>query len=262
MTEALFWDERAKKEYTYKGERFYTVTAIPYYYERRSIILGNIISLIHSNDVICDLGCGDGEYIRSILRKKQKCKIHGVDISKEMIGIAKKQNVSNLCTWEVSSNGISLEEKFDIIYSSALYAHISDDIMIQLLHNSYDHIKPEGNIVICEQTSPFRYSGDTYIRRSTSEYIHVLETCGFKIKNVFVIDFWFHRLVFERKIGKYFIKKCMEKYNISDKNEAMIILNRENGLYKNLSRLCVMLSHPRIFKKKNRWGYVFIVAGK
>ena len=41
-----YWDKRAACEYNYKGEKFYTMTAIPYYYERRNEIIKKIKRLI------------------------------------------------------------------------------------------------------------------------------------------------------------------------------------------------------------------------
>ena len=59
-----YWDKRAACEYNYKGEKFYTMTAIPYYYERRNEIIKKIKSIICNGMSVCDFGCGDGVYVR------------------------------------------------------------------------------------------------------------------------------------------------------------------------------------------------------
>lgn len=38
-----YWDKRAACEYNYKGEKFYTMTAIPYYYERKNEIIKRFV---------------------------------------------------------------------------------------------------------------------------------------------------------------------------------------------------------------------------
>ena len=71
VTTAAYWDKRAKREYIYKKEKFYTITPIPYYFRHRKIILDKIQSFIMNNKskVVCDFGCGDGEYISQFYRR-------------------------------------------------------------------------------------------------------------------------------------------------------------------------------------------------
>jgi len=63
-----YWDKRAACEYNYKGEKFYTMTAIPYYYVRRNEIIKKIKSIICNGMSVCDFGCGDGVYIRKFAK--------------------------------------------------------------------------------------------------------------------------------------------------------------------------------------------------
>lgn len=259
MSKGKYWDNRASREYTYKGEKFYTITAIPYYYRRRRIILKNIEKLIQENYKICDFGCGDGEYIKYFSKKCRSCSFHGVDISEDMVNIAKTRN-DDKKTWEISSDGIHSSQQFDLIYSSAVFAHISDADVKKLFTNIYEHTKLNGKFVICEQVAPYRYEGGTYIRRPLNEYVELLQKAGFKKFEYFIIDFWFHRIVFERRIGKYLVNKHL-KYNVDvDKQLVMLDLNK-NKIYKFFSTICAILSIPRVFKNsKNGWGYCFIVA--
>lgn len=140
MKEQNYWDDRANMEYEYKREKFYTITAIPYYYKRREIILDKINALMCDNYNICDFGCGDGEYIRILSKKNKTCSFHGVDISAEMIEVAKNRNQNAKITWEISGDGIHEDMLFDVIYSSAIFAHVTDEEVFTLLSNIYKHI--------------------------------------------------------------------------------------------------------------------------
>lgn len=80
-----YWDNRADLEYEYKGEKFYTMTAVPYYYARRGVIINELKKIIRNGMSVCDFGCGDGVYIRKI-ENTRRCFFHGVDISEHMIG--------------------------------------------------------------------------------------------------------------------------------------------------------------------------------
>lgn len=50
-----YWNARANKVYRYKGEEFYTITPIPYYYQRRKVILDFLAK--------CVCGGGQKEYV-------------------------------------------------------------------------------------------------------------------------------------------------------------------------------------------------------
>ncbi len=125
-----YWDSRANMEYEYKGEKFYTITAVPYYFKRREIILKYIKKTLNTRNQICDFGCGDGEYVKILSENYSNVTFHCVDISEDMIKIAKSRNTSIQITWEVSGYGIHDNRQFDYVYSSAIFAHISDDVML------------------------------------------------------------------------------------------------------------------------------------
>lgn len=266
-TNISYWDERAGKEYTYKKEKFYTITPVPYYYARRKIVIKKIEELIKKRELkkICDFGCGDGEYIKKLQR--QGLYFHGIDASSAMIDIAKSQIDSDNVSFEVSENGITGNDKFDMVYSSAVWAHIEDKPCQFLIQNIYEHLMKNGVFVICEQTAPIKYGrGGRFVRRSCEEYCHYLTNAGFTILNIEIIDFWLHRLLFEKHIVKWLSGR--KKYLLCTLEQTRINLNRHRT-YRIMSSFFTKLSIPRVFsgynskgKIRNRWGYCFIVAYK
>lgn len=257
-----YWDNRAKLGYKYKNERFYTITPIPYYYARRKIILKHIKSNIKGikHKKVCDFGCGDGVYINKLSSQFEDYYFHGIDISEEMIKVAKENNKSKKITFEVSSSGIKDENLYDVVYSSAIYAHLEDSLINELFDNIITHLHTGGKFIICEQVAPKRYGGETFTRRTQDEYVQFLKRSGFKIEEKFIIDFWLHRLFFEKKIQKVFFNYFSNKLDTS-KSNVLTYLNSLK-LYKIISLLLTLISYPRIFRNKNRFGYVFIVAIK
>jgi hypothetical protein len=63
-----YWLDRGNNLYEYKGEKYYTITPIPYYLKRRELLLKNVENIINKLVEkkrflkICDYGCGDGYY--------------------------------------------------------------------------------------------------------------------------------------------------------------------------------------------------------
>lgn len=134
-----YWDKRANKTVKYKGELFYTITPIPYYYERRKILLKHIkhfFTEFHAENIL-DLGCGDGEYIYQLYERGKR--LHGVDISAEMIKLATEKCRNCNISFEVSGDGVHERNNFDIAYIISVLAHVDDntaDILLKSAHQS------------------------------------------------------------------------------------------------------------------------------
>lgn len=265
-SEELYWSNRANKMYMYKGERFYTITPVPYYYKRRKVIINLLAKCIAASKVkdVCDYGCGDGEYLRLLgdcLDKKGmggKISWGAVDISNEMIKKA-EQNCRSIkdLNLEVSGIGIIGKKYYDIIYSVAVFAHVDDRLINQLLKNFSEHMSEQGKLIICEQVGTRRVEGETYIRRTVAEYRDIMEKAGFSVKEVKLIDFWAHRIFFERKIAKQFYNKMKG----ATYHDRQIEANR-HFFFKICSAFFTSLSKPYIFNRHNGWGYVFMIAHK
>lgn len=265
-TDTSYWDERASKEYTYRKEKFYTITPVPYYYARRKLVIKKIEKIIEENNFknICDFGCGDGEYIKKI--RKKELYLHGVDASSAMIEIAREQACYDNVSFEISANGITEDIMFDMVYSSAVWAHIDDKNCQCLMKNIYEHLHNKGIFVICEQTAPYKYGGGYFLRRTCEAYYHYLKSAGFTVLSIEVIDFWLHRLLVEKRLVKWLCKR--RKYSAYTSEQIRIELNRSK-IYRMISSVFTKLSIPRVFrglykgkKIRNRWGYCFCIALK
>ena len=262
-----YWNNRASNGVLYNGERFYTITPIPYYYERRKIILNNIFLWLYKKKEenselnCCDFGCGDGRYIYNLCDKFNTVHFHGLDYSENMINQAKtlfKDNPN--ISFEVSETGIK-DKFFDFVYSSAIWAHIEEDKVNEYFRNINQYLNKDGIFILCERIGPYRKEEKINIRRTLKNYSDLLESNNFKIIDSFIIDFWLHRILFEWILKRIFIKikKTFSK-NLTS-TEILLSLNN-NILYRFLSKVLTRLSKPCISKKKNGYGYCFIVSRK
>ena len=113
---------------------------------------------------------------------------------------------------------------FDLVYSTAIWAHLNDEEVCVLYKNAYQHIKHGGGVIICEQTAPYCYAGKNYLRRTTEQYVDLLKSTGFEVKEVTVIDFWLHRILMERHLVKWI---CARKMYVNiEPDEIKVALNR------------------------------------
>ncbi len=100
---------------------------------------------------ILDLGCGDGR-IDEVLVKSGAKQIYGIDISNNMIKLARDRNLEN-CKFELlPMEEISkINEKFDIVYSSLAFHYVED--LDSLLGDIYALLNKDG-ILLFSMESP------------------------------------------------------------------------------------------------------------
>lgn len=88
--------------------------------------------------IICEIGCGGGDNLMTVLKwcKKQQIKAHfiGIDIKKECIEFCKQRFSTSEVEWICSDyNKAIFKTKPDIIFSSLFCHHFSDTDLVKML---------------------------------------------------------------------------------------------------------------------------------
>jgi ubiquinone/menaquinone biosynthesis C-methylase UbiE len=147
-----FWlsdHEQSYKDFSYKdfleseNERMIS--------SRRSIMDVKIKPYLNSSMVVLDHGCGPGYLTNSVAPCCKK--VIGVDISGGVIACAKAINNQPNIEYLTEKNGEKLScienSSIDVIYSTAVMLHVTDDVCKKLLREFFRVLKPECK-VICE----------------------------------------------------------------------------------------------------------------
>lgn len=153
---------------------------------------------LNGNEVILDLGCGDGILTEKLSSLVTSGRVVGIDGSKGMIETAKKLIKDNLRFVYLDINKMNFVKEFDIIYSNAALHWIKDHE--RLLLNSYHALKPGGKIMwnfaakgTCQNffdiinniiNKPqykihFKHFNWPWYMPSKSEYLSLIEKVGF-----------------------------------------------------------------------------------
>ncbi len=137
---AGWYDNLLKKENTYQSE----------------VILPNLLKMmnIKSTDNVLDLGCGQGFF--SIEFAKLCARVKGVDISKDLINIAKQKGISN-SSFEISSaDNLSFikNEDFDKIVIVLALQNIAN--LKGTISECFRVLKPKGRLFIVLNHPAFR----------------------------------------------------------------------------------------------------------
>jgi ubiquinone/menaquinone biosynthesis C-methylase UbiE len=94
-----------------------------------------------------EIGCGPGRLVQPLSRHFGE--IHGIDVSDEMIGLARQRLAGIPHAHFHATNGASLDkfanESFEFIYSYAVFQHIpSRDVVLEYMREISRVLKPEG----------------------------------------------------------------------------------------------------------------------
>jgi SAM-dependent methyltransferase len=115
------------------------------------LLTGELKRLRH-RDAALEIGCGPGRLMRPM--SQYFTKIHGVDVSEEMVRLA-DQNLSgtpNAYAHQTSGSDLCLfpDERFDFVYSYAVFQHIpSRDVVFQYLREARRVLRT-GGILRCQ----------------------------------------------------------------------------------------------------------------
>lgn len=133
--------------------------------------------------IIGDLGCGDARILKRVegyLKKKGylNYKLFGLDISSEMLKIARKKIKEKVEFIKTDIEKDSLPCEFDLIYSFFLLVHIKD--IDQLFQKVYFSLKTDGKLIFnnIEQKRGFRLpfiKEETYIEFHNHSDIKVID---------------------------------------------------------------------------------------
>jgi len=179
-----------------------------------------IQELVWKSERILDLGCGDGEFIKEILKKYSRKKITGVDISPSRIARLKQEfpSIDLLCE-DILKNSLK-KEQFDLIICSQVIEHIqNEEEIIQefnrlLRKGGYLYVtsvlkKPwavykyrnNGKFVL-DPTHEREYASEEEFRKNIEKHFKLLKVNIFPTRR---------KIIFKVKIPGYFIIESLWK---------------------------------------------------
>jgi len=135
-----FWDKQAKKydDLIQKHNDIYDKT------------IANVKSVLSTSDVVLDLGCASGEYSLDIAPFVRR--VHGIDISTNMITLATKKasirSMDNVTFYQIDVFDRSLDEHHYTAVLAFSVLHLVEDIH-SVLHR-VNELLPIGGVFISE----------------------------------------------------------------------------------------------------------------
>lgn len=163
---------------------------------RRERLLKEMEDIDFCGKKVLEIGCGDGYYLCYFKQKHQDLCIHGVDISKEMLHLARKRAELDNADITVSfTDGKNLAFKsciFDIVYIFAVLRHIDDSNIWEYAREISRVIKRNGKLIIFE-TLGEKKRGSMYIDRLLQDYVKIFQNHGFRLERFVCISSPFYK---------------------------------------------------------------------
>ncbi len=169
---------------------------------------------LNGNELILDLGCGDGVLTEQLSKLVPDGKVIGIDASIGMIDTAKKLEKDNLTFICMDIDNINFTDYFDVIFSNAALHWIKDHR--RLLRNALKALKTNGVI-------KWNFAGDG----NCSNFFETVKTLinEDKYKEYFSNFEWPWFMPSKEEYQKLIDEACFSKVNIQYQNADRFFSN-------------------------------------
>lgn len=178
------WNTRALEYVEWRGEKFYTVTPLPFYVKRRELFYSLVEPFVaNASGPFLDVGCGDGYWLDRIARIRPDVMCVGYDPFPGMIALARQRRPD--MQWVTDLQDLSTSgPQFGFVIITAVLAHLSDNDVMRLMDQVRQLLKsPASAVLIFEQTGPQTTHGASWSRRTPTLYRKLFEVTGFGVES-------------------------------------------------------------------------------
>jgi ubiquinone/menaquinone biosynthesis C-methylase UbiE len=182
-----YWSEVAQRIDRRSDKNIIAGDDSPFYRYKRSKFLKLLHQLDFTGKRVVEIGSGPGGNLQEVW-KKHPATLTGLDISAEMIALARKNGVSkDVELKQIDGERIPLDDKSqDIVYSVTVLQHNTDEDMMKNILKEMCRVSNH-QVVLFERIEKKRKGDEFCIGRTINDYAEICDSCGFKLdKKAFI----------------------------------------------------------------------------
>ena len=236
-----YWDRRASEHnISYRRERFYTVTPLPFFLWRREFQRRYYNKAISSMDfnrgTFLDYGCGDGQMSIWIAKTFSWLKVFAYDISKEMVKIARNQSYLENVTLHFIESLDNLPT-IHILNGSMVLAHMTDGNVLKFFQFAESILAKKGIVIAFEHVGK-EFRGRFHAVRPSQYYETIAAQNGFRMIRSYYFDkpfYWkYYHLstwyidiimrLFPKALGNEYLRRSLRRKFIHYSNHGIVFI--------------------------------------
>lgn len=167
----------------------------PYYRYKRARFLEMLNNTDFAGKKVLEIGHGPGGNLAEVL-KHNPAKLTGVDISENMIALA-KENLNSSKIEFYKTDGVTIDfpdQSQDLVFSATVLQHNSDEEMMKAMFKEMLRVSKE-KVIIFERIEKVLKGDDLCVGRPVSYYEEIANQAGFKLQNASFINIQISYLV-------------------------------------------------------------------
>ncbi len=204
-----YWEARAGRGFTYRGERLYTVTPAGFYVRRRRRLMARLeamLAALPAGAAMLDFGCGDGYYADHLAGAMPGVNVHGCDATEGMVRLARERGGPG--EFAHGDGGIPFDRDFEAILVVAVLAHAADGDLEPVAADLLAHLAPGGRLIVFEAvTLGEPTAGRTWRRRRPEAYRELFGAAGLTLTDQELIAYPFYNRV-GRRLCHFLARRC------------------------------------------------------
>jgi ubiquinone/menaquinone biosynthesis C-methylase UbiE len=154
----------------------------PYYRYKRERFLDLLKAIDFKNKSVLEIGCGPGGNLSEILPYQPK-QLVGVDISAQMVALAKKNLPSAIEVLKINGTELPFKDKqFDIVFTATVLQHNTDEVMLKKLMNELCRVS-NNQVFILERIEEEIKGDELCHGRPISYYSEIMKQNGFTFQS-------------------------------------------------------------------------------
>lgn len=177
-----YWTEVGKRiEQRENGKNVIAGDDEPFYRYKRVRFLELLHSVDFNGKKVLELGSGPGGNLLDISRKHKPAQLAGVDISSQMVALAKKKLPKNVDVIKINGTQIPFDDNhFDIVFTATVLQHNTDESMLKKIMAELSRVSGD-RVILFERIEDTIKGDELCYGRPVSYYSDIMRSHGYEL---------------------------------------------------------------------------------